>query len=359
MHSVERYCYRIERLLLVSARSKEITDEHGGQRNQQKSLNHTYLNEFMKSNLYDSSLRILVVVVYRIDNLSLISFLETSSLLIKLVCEENRYQVCSKMKSRKSCYKLISLFPSLSCTYAYIYIYARTFSFSLYLYHSPVLLLELPELRVDVKGPPEVTLPLLVSVLRQVAQPVEQLLALLEQVAELEDDFALVVVHASHHDHLFGESGPRPDAGWTPFSTTRSRRTRVMAPGDSATLLHGAHDDGDDHGDGPINTLSHPASGGAACDPPPPPSWRLASTGVKATAITAAMTTSGDICPDTGEASEYFRESIFSFFRIIDPKRRRMLPLKSSHLVAYCNYSILHQYTRKIFRYSSFSVQWT
>lgn len=116
-----------------------------------------------------------------------------------------------------------------------------------YLYHSPVLLLELPELRVDVEGPPEVTLPLLVPVLRQVAQPVEQLLTLLEQVAELENDFALMVVHASHHDHLFGESRPRPDAGWTPFSTTRSRRARVMAPGDSATLLHGAYDDGD-HG---------------------------------------------------------------------------------------------------------------
>lgn len=270
MHSVERYCYRIERLLLVSARSKEITDEHGGQRNQQKSLNHTYhLNEFTKSNtLLYSSLRILAVVVYRIDNPSLISFLETSARLIKLVCEETRYQVCSRTKSRKPCYKLISLFPSLSCAYAYVYTRALSLS-PLYLYYSPVLLLELPELRVDVKGPPEVTLPLLVSVLRQVAQPVEQLLALLEQVAELEDDFTLVVVHASHHDHLFGESGPRPDAGWTPFSTTRSRRTRVMAPGDSATLLHGAHDDGDDHGDGPINTLSHPASGGAACDPPP------------------------------------------------------------------------------------------
>lgn len=146
------------------------------------------------------------------------------------------------------------VFPSLSRVYASGPKHARTFflspslSFTLYLYRSPVLLLELPELRVDVEGPPEVTLPLLVPVLRQVAQPVEQLLALLEQVAELEDDFALMVVHASHHDHLFGESRPRPDAGWTPFSTTRSRRARVMAPGDSATLLHGAYDDGD-HGD--------------------------------------------------------------------------------------------------------------
>ncbi|KYM78751.1 hypothetical protein ALC53_10805, partial [Atta colombica] len=119
----------------------------------------------------------------------------------------------------------------------------------------------------DVEGPPEVTLPLLMPVLRQVTQPVEQLLALFEQVTEFENDFALMVVHASHHDHLFGESRPRPDAGWTPFSTTRSRRARVMAPGDSATLLHGAYDDGD-HGDQSI--LAHPASGGAACAPPLP-----------------------------------------------------------------------------------------
>lgn len=32
-------------------------------------------------------------------------------------------------------------------------------------FHSPVLLLKLPQLRVDVKGAPEVTLPLLVPVL--------------------------------------------------------------------------------------------------------------------------------------------------------------------------------------------------
>lgn len=96
---------------------------------------------------------------------------------------------------------------SLPFLRTHTHIHAHTLSLSpSILIHSPVLLLELPELRVDVKGPPEVTLPLLVSVLRQVAQPVEQLLALLEQVAELEDDFALVVVHASHHDHLFGES---------------------------------------------------------------------------------------------------------------------------------------------------------
>lgn len=159
-------------------------------------------------------------------------------------------------------------------TQADAYTRARSLSFSPslpfscpYLYYSPVLLLKLPQLRVDVEGPPEVTLPLLVPVLRQVTQPVEQLLALFEQVTEFEDDFALMVVHASHHDHLFGESRPRPDAGWTPFSTTRSRRARVMAPGDSATLLHGAYDDGD-HGDQSI--LTHPASGGAACAPPLP-----------------------------------------------------------------------------------------
>jgi hypothetical protein len=68
-------------------------------------------------------------------------------------------------------------------------------------------------------------------------------------MTELEDDFALVVVHTSHHDHLFGESRPRSDARWTPFSTTRSRRARVMAPGDFAPLLHGAYDDGGGHGD--------------------------------------------------------------------------------------------------------------
>jgi len=173
-----------------------------------------------------------------------------------------------------------------------------------------VLLLELPELRVDVEGPPEVTLPLLVPVLRQVAQPVEQLLALLEQVTELEDDFALVVVHASHHDHLFGESGPRPDAGWTPFSTTRSRRARVMAPTDSATLLHGAYDDGDRDVQSILLPTPHQ---GAQCAPPAP---LLPMPGVTAT---TPATTFGDICARGGETLEspsrinislLFRESL-------------------------------------------------
>ena len=66
-----------------------------------------------------------------------------------------------------------------------------------------MLLLELPELGVDVEGTAKVCLPLLVAVLGQVPQPIEQLLTLFKQVTKLEDDFSLVIVHSSHHDHLF------------------------------------------------------------------------------------------------------------------------------------------------------------
>ena len=59
--------------------------------------------------------------------------------------------------------------------------------------HSPMLLLKLPQLGVDVECPAEVSLPLLVSVLRHVPEAVEQLLRLFEQMAEFVDDFALVV----------------------------------------------------------------------------------------------------------------------------------------------------------------------
>lgn len=68
-----------------------------------------------------------------------------------------------------------------------------------------MLLLELPEFGVDVEGTAKVSLPLFVAVLGQIPKTVEQLLALLKQVDELGDDFALVVLHAGHHDHLVHE----------------------------------------------------------------------------------------------------------------------------------------------------------
>ena len=51
--------------------------------------------------------------------------------------------------------------------------------------HRPVLLLELPQLRVDVEGAAEVGLPLFVPVLGQVTEAVEKLLRLLQQMTKL------------------------------------------------------------------------------------------------------------------------------------------------------------------------------
>lgn len=58
-----------------------------------------------------------------------------------------------------------------------------------------MLLLEFPQLGVDVKGPTEISLPLFVAVLRQVTEPVEQLLRLFKEVAKLTDNFSLVFRH--------------------------------------------------------------------------------------------------------------------------------------------------------------------
>ena len=58
-----------------------------------------------------------------------------------------------------------------------------------------MLLLELPQFSVDIKGSSEVCLPLLVTILGHVTQTIEQLLGLLQEVAELVDDLPLFLVH--------------------------------------------------------------------------------------------------------------------------------------------------------------------
>lgn len=58
--------------------------------------------------------------------------------------------------------------------------------------HGTVLLLELPQLGVDVKRATEVGLPLFVSVLRQIPEAVEELLGLFQEMAKLADDLPLV-----------------------------------------------------------------------------------------------------------------------------------------------------------------------
>ena len=62
-----------------------------------------------------------------------------------------------------------------------------------------MLLLELPQLRVDVKCSAEVSLPLLVTVLGHVTQAIEQLLGLLQQVAELPHHLPLLLLHGVRH----------------------------------------------------------------------------------------------------------------------------------------------------------------
>lgn len=63
---------------------------------------------------------------------------------------------------------LISFFsPSPFLSYLYLYLFSFP-SPSFFPSHSPVLLLKLPQLRVDVKGAPEVALPLFVPVLWQI-----------------------------------------------------------------------------------------------------------------------------------------------------------------------------------------------
>ena len=58
-----------------------------------------------------------------------------------------------------------------------------------------VLLLELPQFSVDVKRSSKVSLPLLVTVLGHVTQAIEQLLGLLQEVAELAHNLPLLLVH--------------------------------------------------------------------------------------------------------------------------------------------------------------------
>lgn len=137
MHSVERYCYRIERLPLISARSKEITDEHGGQRNQQKSLNHTYLNEFTKSNLYDSSPRILVVIVYRIDNLSFNKLFRNVSSFNKASLWRKSLPGVLQNEIKQNHATNLSLFfpPFLVHTHTYTYTRALSLSPSIFITH--------------------------------------------------------------------------------------------------------------------------------------------------------------------------------------------------------------------------------
>lgn len=55
-----------------------------------------------------------------------------------------------------------------------------------------MLLLELPQLGVNVERATEVGLPLPMAVLRQIPEPVEQLLRLLQQVAELQHYFPIL-----------------------------------------------------------------------------------------------------------------------------------------------------------------------
>ena len=62
-----------------------------------------------------------------------------------------------------------------------------------------MLLLEFPELCVDIKCSAEVSLPLLMAVLRHVAEAIEQLLGLLQQVAELPDNLPLFLLHGVRH----------------------------------------------------------------------------------------------------------------------------------------------------------------
>ena len=58
-----------------------------------------------------------------------------------------------------------------------------------------MLLLELPQFSVDVKSSSKVSLPLLVTILGHVTQTIEQLLRLLQEVAELVDNLPLFLVH--------------------------------------------------------------------------------------------------------------------------------------------------------------------
>ena len=63
--------------------------------------------------------------------------------------------------------------------------YLPTFQTIAGIENGPVLLLELPQLGVDVEGAAKVSLPLLVSVLGQVTEAVEKLLRLFQQMTKL------------------------------------------------------------------------------------------------------------------------------------------------------------------------------
>ena len=57
-----------------------------------------------------------------------------------------------------------------------------------------MLLLELPQLCIDVKRSAKVGLPLLVSVLGHIPEAVEELLGLFQEVAKLVDNFSVLLV---------------------------------------------------------------------------------------------------------------------------------------------------------------------
>ena len=61
--------------------------------------------------------------------------------------------------------------------------------------YGSMLLLELPQFSVNIKCSSEVGLPLLVTILGHVTQTIEQLLRLLQEVAELVDNLPLFLVH--------------------------------------------------------------------------------------------------------------------------------------------------------------------
>ena len=61
--------------------------------------------------------------------------------------------------------------------------------------YGSMLLLELPQFSVDIKCSSKVGLPLLVTILGHVTQTIEQLLGLLQQMAELVDNLPLFLVH--------------------------------------------------------------------------------------------------------------------------------------------------------------------
>ena len=93
-----------------------------------------------------------------------------------------------------------------------------------------MLLLELPQPRVDIERAAEVRLPLLVAVLGEVAEAVEQLLRFLQQVAELIHDPSLVLRHGA--TDVTGP-GPEPDEPSVAAVTPSIPANRIASPIDA------------------------------------------------------------------------------------------------------------------------------